>query len=256
MGQINVSADKRLIADIDRVAAARGVSRPDLLRAAMQELVEAYDGDRLAFAREEGPRLDASLSSLAGQLREAVVELDRSQRESARLAKRLIDATNGGAEAAREAERKLTERLVAQRKEANGPFAEQVNLLRENISSLPALIGEQVASHLDALGEHLAAVTEEARTPRTVRNLVIGREFIGEWPVMAAMSAFWLLAGVLLIIVTGNLLPAVGRSLANQFVDDDAALCRQLNDRFGTEDCAVPDLRRRNALITLKLEQR
>ena len=42
MGQINVSADAGLIADIDRVAAAMGKTRPELLRQAMQELVEAH----------------------------------------------------------------------------------------------------------------------------------------------------------------------------------------------------------------------
>jgi hypothetical protein len=52
------------------------------------------------------------------------------------------------------------------------------------------------------------------------------------------------------------MVPGLGRSLANQFVDNDAALCRQLNYRFGTKECAMPDLRRRSAQIAIDLEDR
>jgi hypothetical protein len=86
--------------------------------------------------------------------------------------------------------------------------------------------------------------------------LVIGREFVREWQVMAAIAALWFTGGILAILLMGNFVPGLGRSLANQFVDDDVALCRQLNNRFRTADCTMPDLRRRTALISIHLERR
>jgi hypothetical protein len=147
MAQINITVDKTLASAVDRLASAKSLSRPKLLRQMMQEMIEAHDAGRLAFTREEGPKLDSSLSALVAQLREANVELDRTQRENAKIAKRLIDATNGGEEAYRLALEELTNRLVAQRKEANIPFLEQVNLLRADVAALPDAIGNQVAAH-------------------------------------------------------------------------------------------------------------
>mgnify|MGYP003609647220 CR=1 FL=1 len=43
MGQINISCEDRLIRDIDRVAAARGLRRADMLRAIAVEAIEAHD---------------------------------------------------------------------------------------------------------------------------------------------------------------------------------------------------------------------
>jgi seryl-tRNA synthetase len=256
MAQINITVDKTLASAVDRLASIRSMSRPELLRQMMQEMIEAHDAGRLAFTREEGPKLDSSLSALVAQLREANVELDRTQRENAKIAKRLIDATNSGEEAYRHALEELTNRLVAQRKEANIPFLEQVNLLRADIAALSDTIGNQVSGHFAPMENQLVTIAQEARAPRLVRNLVVGREFVQEWPVMAAMSSLWFVTGIVFLLITGNLIPGLGRSLANQFVDNDVALCRQLNNRFSTRECAIPDLRRRSAQIAIDLEDR
>jgi hypothetical protein len=39
----------------------------------------------------------------------------------------------------------------------------------------------------------LDTIAQEARAPLVVRNLIVGREFVQEWPVMATMSGFWFL---------------------------------------------------------------
>jgi hypothetical protein len=256
MAQINITVDKTLASAVDRLASIRSMSRPELLRQMMQEMIEAHDAGRLAFTRNEGPKLDSSLSALVAQLREANVELDRTQRENAKIAKRLIDATNGGEEAYRHALEELTNRLVAQRKEANIPFLEQVNQLRADVGALPDAIGNQVSGHFAPMERQLVTIAQEARAPRLVRNLIVGREFVQEWPVMATMSGLWFLSGILILVLAGNMVPGLGRSLANQFVDNDVALCRQLNNRFGTRECALPDLRRRSAQIAIDLEDR
>jgi uncharacterized membrane protein YccC len=256
MAQINITVDKTLASAVDRLASIRSLSRPELLRQMMQEMVEAHDAGRLAFTREEGPKLDSSLSALVAQLREANVELDRTQRENAKIAKRLIDATNGGEEAYRHALEELTNRLVAQRKEANIPFLEQVNQLRADMAALPDVIGNQVSGHFAPMENQLVTIAQEARAPRLVRNLIVGREFVQEWPVMATMSGLWFSSGILLLVLAGNMVPGLGRSLANQFVDNDVALCRQLNYRFNSRECAMPDLRRRSAQIAIDLEDR
>jgi hypothetical protein len=256
MAQINVTVDKTLASAVDRLASTKSLSRPELLRQMMQEMVEAHDAGRLAFTREEGPKLDSSLSALVAQLREANVELDRTQRENAKIAKRLIDATNGGEEAYRRAMEQLTGRLVAQHKEANIPFLEQVNQLRADMAALPDVIGNQVSAHIAPMENQLVTIAQEARAPRLIRNLIVGREFVQEWPVMATMSGLWFLSGILLLVLAGNMVPGLGRSLANQFVDNDVALCRQLNNRFSSRECAMPDLRRRSAQIAIDLEDR
>jgi hypothetical protein len=256
MAQINITVDKTLASAVDRLASIKSLSRPELLRQMMQEMIEAHDAGRLAFTREEGPKLDSSLSALVAQLREANVELDRTQRENAKIAKRLIDATNGGEEAYRHALEKLTNRLVTQRKEANIPFLEQVNQLRADVAALPDAIGNQVAAHFAPMERQLGTIAEEAKAPRFTRNLIVGREFVHEWPVMATMSGLWFLTGMLFLLIAGNFVPGLGRSLANQFVDNDVALCRQLNYRFSTKECALPDLRRRSAQIAIDLEDR
>jgi hypothetical protein len=255
MAQINITVDKTLAIAIDRLASSRNMSRPELLRRMMTEMIEADDSGRLAFTREEGPRLDSSLSALVAQLREANVELDRTQRENTKIAKRLIDATNSGEEAYRYAMEELTNRLVAQRKEANIPFLKQVDQLRTDVAALPVVLGNRVSAHLAPMEDQLVTIAQEARAPRMVRNLIVGREFIQEWPVMATMSGLWFVCGILCLLIAGNFIPVLGRSLANQFVDNDVALCRQLNDRFITKECALPDLRRRNALIAIALEK-
>jgi tRNA A37 threonylcarbamoyltransferase TsaD len=93
--QVNVVYSEDLVAALDRLAAARRVARPELLRMIAQEAVEAHDSGRLAFQRQEGPTLDVSISGLVVQLREALMECSRMQGENLRTAKRLQEAFTG-----------------------------------------------------------------------------------------------------------------------------------------------------------------
>jgi hypothetical protein len=255
MGQVNVKISDEKERQLDLVAAAMGMQRPDFLRKIYDEAIFAHENGGVAFAQGDGMRIDLKASELLLQVKDLLVENERSRRENLKLSERLLKASNGGEEAYRFAQEELTNRLVAQRKEANIPFLDQVNQLRADVAALPDAIGNQVSAHFAPMEDQLVTIAKEARAPRLVRNLVVGREFVQEWPVMATLSGLWLIAGMILLLIAGNFIPPVSRSLANAFIDTDAALCVQLNDRFGREDCALPELKRRSALIAIKLEQ-
>jgi hypothetical protein len=256
VGQINVSADNKLIADIDRVASARGISRPDLLRTAMQELVEAHDGDRLAFAQDEGPRLNVSITALANQLREAVVELDRSQRENNRIAKRLIDASNGGEEAAREAEVRLTERVNAHLREGYAPYSEDITELVSKVDALPANCAAAIGDRLISTEQQIAAIETAACEPRAAYYYYISSK--------TRVAMFGLLLSHMLLMVLGFMSgfyvadtgdgATVADSLSVPATPEYA--CQVVNAAFKTSDCKIPDVARKRAVKTFQKEQR
>jgi hypothetical protein len=256
MGQVNVKISDEKERQLDLVAAAMGMQRPDFLRKIYDEAIFAHENGGVAFAQGDGMRIDLKASELLLQVKDLLVENERSRRENLKLSERLLKASNGGEEAYRHALEELTNRLVAQRKEANIPFLEQVNQLRADMAALPDAIGHQVSVHFAPMEDQLVTIAQEARAPRLVRNLVVGREFVQEWPVMATMSGLCFFSSILFLLIAGNFVPGLGRSLANQFVDHDVALCRQLNHRFSTKECALPDLRQRTAMIAIDLEDR
>ncbi|PZU48989.1 MAG: hypothetical protein DI568_06870 [Sphingomonas sp.] len=131
MAQINISCDDRIVREIDRVAAARGERRLAMLRRVLEEVIEAHDAGRMTFQVDDQPRIDSSLNGLAIQLREAVVELDRTQRASQRHEKKLLDLWNGGEEANRTAQEQLSARLNQMAREGYQPFTEKLRLLQE-----------------------------------------------------------------------------------------------------------------------------
>jgi len=103
MAQINVSVEDRVLAALDRVAQTKSLSRPELLRRVIQELIEAHDAGRMVFQKEAAPRLDTTVSFLVHELRDLVVELDRAQNENARLFGKLVADWNGGEAASQRA---------------------------------------------------------------------------------------------------------------------------------------------------------
>jgi hypothetical protein len=256
MGQINVSADNQLIAALDRVASARGVSRPDLLRSAMLELVEAHDGDRLAFAREDGLRLDTSLSSLAAQLREAIIELDRTQRENSRIAKRLIEASNGGEEVAREAEARLTERINAQLLNGYAPFSDDIADLVEKVDGLPVSCAAVVGERLASTEQQIAAIEKAASEPRTATYYYLSSK--------SRVAMIGLLLSHLLILALGFTSGFYVADTGREEIGNNASsvsatpghACSIVNAAFKTSDCKIPNASRKRAVDHLRQEQR
>jgi hypothetical protein len=255
MGQVNVKISDEKERQLDHAAAAHGLQRADFVRKIFDEVILANETGCVAFAQGDGQRVDLKASELLRAVKELLVESERSRRENLMLGERLLKASNGGEEAVIAAQERLTEKIVAQRKASDFPFRREIEFIKSDIETLPGAIGDQIEAQLQPMDARLAIIEAAAREPRFTRNLVIGREFVHEWPVMATMSGLWLLVGIVLVLIAGNFISPISRSLANQFVDTDVALCEQLNGRFGREDCALPDLQRRNALIAIKLEQ-
>ena len=94
MGQLNVSFDDALLAEIDRLAAQRGINRPELLRALVREAIGAEGKVGDVAVSPSQPESMALAPELVGQLIQMSVDLDRvlrdMDRREARLGKALV----------------------------------------------------------------------------------------------------------------------------------------------------------------------
>ncbi|MBN8502238.1 MAG: hypothetical protein J0M19_13985 [Sphingomonadales bacterium] len=255
MGQINITTDDSLIAAIDRVASARGITRPDLLRKAMHELVEAHDADRLAFAREEGPRLDSSLTAMAVQLREAVTELDRAQRENQKLSKRLIEAWNGGEAAARAAQERISALIADHLRERFDPYRIGVDDVLGRVQALPAKVAETLGDALGGIGRQLAENRELAAQPRTATYLSLSdRAHVGIAIFAAGCAAMFLMGMLFGLYLNDGPEPAT-KDPVLAIVPTPASACRVVNYVFASKDCRIPEAARQRAVDALREEK-
>lgn len=256
MGQINVTADDKLIAAIDRVAGALGISRPDLLRKALHEMVEAHAADRLAFAREEGPRLDSSLTALAGQLREAVTELDRAQRENQKNSKRLIDAWNGGEAAARTAQERIAGQINEHLHDGFAPYQDGVKDVLGTVKALPDKVAAILGDKLGGIDRKLAEHRKLALQPRTANYLTFG----DDWRISATVLAVTCGAIFLIGCLCGSYLSGSSEQTSQDpvlaIVPTPASACRVVNYVFHAKDCRIPDADRQRAVDALRQEKR
>ena len=89
MGQLNVSFDDALLAEIDRLAAQRGINRPELLRALVREAIGAEGKVGEVAAPSRQPEGIAPGPELVGQLMQMSIDLDRVLRDMDRREVRL-----------------------------------------------------------------------------------------------------------------------------------------------------------------------
>ena len=256
MAQINITVDNNLASAVDRLASSNGVSRPELLRRMMLEMIEAHDAGRLVFTREEGPKLDSSLSALVAQLREANVELDRTQRENAKIAKRLIDATNGGEEAALVAQRQLTEKIKAHLDDGYAPFQSKVAELVSMMEALPDQLAGGLSQRFGHVDAKLQSIENFAAQRRYIRNLVLGRDLVLEWKFLSIFIILGLFIGSVFTVLVASNIPPVARHVASRLIADTPQFCRTIAIRYAVDDCAVPEAQRKNALMVMAEEDR
>ncbi len=171
MRQVNVKIDDRLASVLDRIASEKGIPPTELIRLMIAEMGEAHDAGRLPFAREEGPRLDISLSLLVNQLREAVVELDRSQRENQKLTKRYLDQWNGSEEAYGIANERLSDQLNNRFQNGLQPFRDEVETVSGHVEVLPEYLLSGLGDHLSRIDKQLALNNQLAAQPRAANYL-------------------------------------------------------------------------------------
>jgi Ribbon-helix-helix protein, copG family len=252
MGQINVTVDDMLIANVDRVAAATGKSRPDLLRQMMTEMFEAHDAGRLAFALDDGPRLDTSLNALAVHLREAVVELDRSRRENQKLTKRLIDRWNGGEEAARDALLKLSDHLNGRLRDGFEPFRDRVNDVLGEVKAMPDLVNTGLKEQLGGFGAQLDAIRKLAEQPRTATYLYLSSQKRIWLTTLIATHVIAILTG----LFVGFFIADTREQATMNAIGTPVSACRLVNQVFATKDCKVPESARKANLARIAEEDR
>lgn len=256
MGQVNVSYDDQQIIALDRVAAARRMSRPELLRAIATEAIEAHDAGRLAFEAKEGPKLDASLNALAIQLREAVIELDRSQRDHQRHEKKIQDAWLASEENILLAQQELTRRVNDTNRESYQPFVQKLREVQELIAKITPKVADTVDTGLATIDQRLAAIHKLAKQPRTQYQLVFGDDRVWSTRLIVLMALIWGGASILLFLGVANMRQPLAISVSDRLLDDRTSLCRLVERRFGTLHCEVPSEDRVHYVRIRKLEDR
>lgn len=248
MGQVNIALDAGTIAALDRVAAGRGVRRPELLRQAIAELIEAHDGGRLAFQSDQAPRIDTSLSALVHQLREVLIEHDRVQAENTRLFGKLIESWNGGEEATRTALDKVMARIRDLNHQSYQPFIAKVEAVLAETAALPTSLAGALEPHLARISEQLEANNALARSPRTQHNLVLGDDRMLSLWFLSAMGTLVFALGGLFALIGPGLLDGAAVGHASRLIDSPARLCRLIERQYGVADCKVPPAERQRGL--------
>lgn len=237
MGQVNVTYDDRILAGIDRVCGARGLSRTELLRAIANEAVEAHDAGTLAF-HSEGPRLEGSVNALTLQMREAVIELDRVQRSTQRHEKRMLESWVASAEAIRVAEEHLVGRINDINRKSYEPFVVRLTQLQASFGEAAERMAAQQTAQHTKLDERLEAVRAQAASPRNLYKVVFPGDFsIGYLTALTSMIG---MIGALIFIFFAANLEWLGVPVARKLLPTTELICNLVNERYGVRDCEVP----------------
>lgn len=252
MGQVNISYDDLQIANLDRVAAARRMARPEFLRKIATEAIEAHDAGRLAFQRDDAPRLDVSINALIVQLREGVVELERTQRANQLHEKKLLGAWTGTEENVRAAEERLLVRINDINRRSYQPFLTKLDRLREPMEDAEERVLAAIKQELDGITERLDLIADAAAEPSVEHNIVLGDDRILSasflaWAALLVGSLFILL----FLLLVGQVQP-FAVPVANRLLADTEHVCRMVNRRYGVETCEVPADERIRALKVIE----
>ena len=256
MAQVNVSVEDRVLAALDRVAQAKALSRPELLRKAIQELIEAHDAGRPTFQTEAAPKLDATVSGLVHQLRELVMELDRAQADNARMLGKLTEKWNGGEEANRIAQEKLLAHFREQDQASLSPFykrAEQLLAAFEDLA--PNLLGA-LEPHLAKISAQLDKSIALASEPRQMRSLYLGDNRFLSLKFLSACGGLMLLMGALIATILPTQFNGWSVWQSGKLIDHPAKMCRLIARKYGVTDCRVPEQERDLGLRVVAHEDR
>jgi hypothetical protein len=256
MAQINIALDDHIVANLDRIADGKGLRRPDLLRAAIAELIEAHDSGRLAFQASDGPRLDASISSLVHQLREALIELDRAQAENVKQFGKLIAQSNDSEEASQRALERLTRQINDINRKSYTPFLEKLKPVHEAISSLPQAVAKELEPNLARIAAQLDANRKLAEQPRTERNLILGDDRMLSLKFLGATHGMALLFGALVVLIVTSLFQFTAVGVAGRLVTNPARMCRLVERQYGVRDCVVPKFERETGMRIIAQEDK
>jgi hypothetical protein len=256
MAQINVSVEDRVLAALDRVAQAKSMSRPELLRRIIQELIEAHDAGRVVFQKEAAPRLDTTVSFLVHELRDLVVELDRAQNENARLFGKLVADWNGGEAASQRAHESIANQIRQRNSEAYSAFYQQVEKLLVGFETLEPKLIEVLEPHLVQISEQLAQSIKLAGEPRQIRAVYLGDDRMLSLKFLSACGGLATVLGVLVGLMAPDLRDSWSVFHAARLIDSPAEMCRLIEAEYGTSDCTLPQQERELGLRVIAHEDR
>jgi hypothetical protein len=247
MGQVNIAYDDLQVAHLDRVAAARRMARPDLLRAIAKEAIEAHDAGRLAFQRDESPRLDVSINALAIRLNETIMELERSQRANQAHEKKMFGAWTGTEENVRAAEERLLIRI--------NDINRRSYRLREPMEDAEERVLAAIKQELDGITERLDLIADAAAEPSVEHNIVLGDDRIlsASFLAWAALPVGFLFI-LLFLLLVGQVQP-FAVPVADRLLADTENVCRMVNRRYGVETCEVPADARARAVKVIEADK-
>lgn len=209
MGQVNVAYDDDLLTKLDCLAAARGLSRPDLLRAIAEEAVRASEQGRPMFEPPEAP-IDADTALvLATKLERLGIDFDRLARSSDRREKKLLESFNATDEANRSAYERLSEDLAGRFREGATPFAKMLTSFREDVAKLHSdvLAASRKPDSLNAIQKDLAAIRSAQDRVRPITHLHLFRDVHPNRWLWGIIVTFGLSLLMFLQILFANLLP-------------------------------------------------
>lgn len=256
MAQVNVAVEDRVLAALDRVAQAKSLSRPELLRKAIHELIEAHDAGRPTFQNEAAPRLDATVSGLVHQLRELVMELDRAQADNARMLGKLTEKWNGGEEANRIALQKLIVELRELDEAGLSPFMTQTGELLSAFEALePKLLG-LLGPHLAKISAQLDRSIKLASEPRQMRSIYLGDNRFLSLKFLSACGGLALFIGALIATILPTQFDGWSVWQSAKLIDHPAKMCRLIARKYGVTDCRVPEQERDLGLRVIAHEDR
>lgn len=256
MAQVNVSLEDRVVAELDRIAEAKSLSRPELLRRVIQELIEAHDAGRVLFQKEAAPRLDTTVSFLVHELRELVVELDRAQNENARLFGKLVTDWNGGEAASQRAHESIANQIRQRNSEAYSAFYQQVEKLLAGFEALEPRLVEVLEPHLTQISQQLAESIRLAGEPRKITALYLSNDRALSLKFLSACAALTIFIGALIATILPTRFDGWSVWQAAKLIDSDAQMCRLIEREYGTADCRVPERERELGLAIIARENR
>jgi hypothetical protein len=255
MAQVNVSLEDRVVAELDRIAEAKALSRPELLRRVIQELIEAHDAGRVLFQKEAAPRLDTTVSFLVHELRDLVVELDRAQNENARLFGKLVTDWNGGEAASQRAHESIANQIRQRNSEAYSAFYQQVEKLLAGFEALEPRLVDLLEPHLTQISEQLAESIRLAGEPRKITALYLSNDRALSLKFLSACAALAIFIGALIATILPTRFDGWSVWQAAKLIDSDAQMCRLIEREYGTADCRVPERERDLALRIIAQEK-
>ncbi len=187
MGQLNVSFDDALLIEIDRLAAQRGINRPELLRMLVREAISAEGKGIEVAAPVHRTASMAQAPDMMGQLMQMSIDLDRvlrdADRRESRLRKRAVQDDDAQLQA-----------LQSQFALFHGQVRDAFNWFSDHQQS-------ETAKALGEMGKHLDQLIQSVHQTRPNVIYQVGKDW--KLSKLAILAWGWLICGFILVLVLG-----------------------------------------------------